>query len=47
MLKLGLTRPEIEAMPLDEGDAYLIAYDEILNPKRPTKRKVLRKKPKK
>jgi len=34
-------------MAIDEGDAYLIAYDEILNPKRPTKHKVLRKKPKK
>lgn len=34
-------------MPVDEGDAYLIAYDEILNPDRPKKYKVRGKKKKK
>jgi len=35
-------------MAIDEGDGYLIAYDEILNPDRPKKYKVRgKKKPKK
>lgn len=47
LLKLGIAWSDLQDMPIDEGDALLEAFDEIVNPNRPTKFIVRRKKKKK
>ena len=44
LLKLGLSYSDIVDMPEAEGDALIMAYDDIINPKKPKKAIVRRKK---
>lgn len=44
MLKMGFSRQEIDDMPDGEAEAYMAAFEEIVNPDKPRTYKVKRSK---